>query len=572
MSDRLPYKQIWAVDFEFGGGEGERPQPRCMVARELRANTLVRAWHDELRATPAPPFPTDKDTLIVAYYASAEIGCFLALDWPMPLRLLDLYAEFSCLMAGRPAPCGRSLLGAMAAFGLNAVDAAEKQSMRSLALRGGEYSQSEKLALLDYCQSDVDALAALLPRMEPRIDLPRALLRGRYMVAAARMERAGVPIDTEMLARLRASWEAMKDRLIAAIDADYGVFEGRTFKADRWARFLVDHNIPWPFLPSGALDLSDDTFREMARTHPIVSPIRELRSSLSKLRLNELTVGSDGQNRCLLSAFAAKTSRNQPSNAKFIFGPSVWLRGLIKPGPGRAVAYIDYEQQEFGIAAALSKDPAMLEAYRTGDSYLAFAKQAGAVPTGATKKSHRAERDRFKVCALAALYGIGAHSLGLRVGDTAARGRQLLDLHHRTYPRYWEWSDSVLNAAMLGGSLQTTFGWTLHVGPDAKPNTLRNFPVQANGAEMLRLACCMVTEAGITVCAPIHEALLIEADANAIGDVVRATQTAMEEASRIVLDGFAIRTEAKVTRHPDRYMDDRGEAMWNKVSEIVRTL
>jgi hypothetical protein len=490
----------------------------------------------------------------------------------MPLRLLDLYAEFSCLMAGRPAPCGRSLLGAMAAFGLNAVDAAEKQSMRSLALRGGEYSQSEKLALLDYCQSDVDALAALLPRMEPRIDLPRALLRGRYMVAAARMERAGVPIDTEMLARLRASWEAMKDRLIAAIDADYGVFEGRTFKADRWARFLVDHNIPWPFLPSGALDLSDDTFREMARTHPIVSPIRELRSSLSKLRLNELTVGSDGQNRCLLSAFAAKTSRNQPSNAKFIFGPSVWLRGLIKPGPGRAVAYIDYEQQEFGIAAALSKDPAMLEAYRTGDSYLAFAKQAGAVPAGATKKSHRAERDRFKVCALAALYGIGAHSLGLRVGDTAARGRQLLDLHHRTYPRYWEWSDSVLNAAMLGGSLQTTFGWTLHVGPDAKPNTLRNFPVQANGAEMLRLACCMVTEAGITVCAPIHDALLIEADANAIGDVVRATQTAMEEASRIVLDGFAIRTEAKVTRHPDRYMDDRGEAMWNKVSEIVRTL
>jgi len=241
----------------------------------------------------------------------------------------------------------------------------------------------------------------------------------------------------------------------------------------------VDHNIPWPFLPSGALDLSDDTFREMARSYPIVSPVRELRSSLSKLRLNELTVGADGRNRCLLSAFAAKTSRNQPSNAKFIFGPSVWLRGLIKPPPGKALAYLDYEQQEFGIAAALSKDPAMMQAYLTGDSYLAFAMQAGAVPADATKKTHKAERDKFKVCALAALYGIGPQSLGQRVGDTVARGRQLLDRHHRTYPQYWEWSDSVLNTAMLRGFLQASFGWTLHVGPEVKANTLRNFRVAA---------------------------------------------------------------------------------------------
>ena len=49
--------------------------------------------------------------------------------------------------------------------------------------------------ILDYCESDVDALARLLPAMLPRIDLPRALLRGRYMAAAAAMEYAGMPID-----------------------------------------------------------------------------------------------------------------------------------------------------------------------------------------------------------------------------------------------------------------------------------------------------------------------------------------------------------------------------------------
>src|SRR5262249_18123849 len=156
-----------------------------------------------------------------------------------------------------------------------------------------------------------------------------------------------------------AHWTDIQDELITKIDANYGVFEGRTFKSDRWAAWLATNNIPWPRLESGQLDLEDKTFREMAKAHPAVSPIHELRHTLSKLRLNDLAVGSDARNRVMLSAFRSGTGRNQPSNAKFIFGPSVWLRGLIKPPPGFGVAYIDWSQQEFGIAAALSGDANM---------------------------------------------------------------------------------------------------------------------------------------------------------------------------------------------------------------------
>ena len=101
-------------------------------------------------------------------------------------------------------------------------------------------------------------------------------------------------------------------------------------------------DIPWPRLESGRLDLSDDTFREMARAYPAVAPLRELRAALSEMRLSDLAVGSDGRNRTMLSAFRARTGRNQPSNTKFIFGPSVWLRGLIQPPPGYGIAYIDW--------------------------------------------------------------------------------------------------------------------------------------------------------------------------------------------------------------------------------------
>ena len=61
--------------------------------------------------------------------------------------------------------------------------------------------------ILDYCQSDVDALVRLFERMAPEIDLPRALLRGRYMAAAA-MEWEGVPVDVPTFALLRRSGRA----------------------------------------------------------------------------------------------------------------------------------------------------------------------------------------------------------------------------------------------------------------------------------------------------------------------------------------------------------------------------
>lgn len=569
MLAALPFREIWAADFEFVARPGERPAPVCLVAKELRSGKTVRLWGGELQGRRSAPYLTDADSLFVAYYASAEIGCHLVLGWPLPVHVLDLFTEFRNSTNGIATPCGAGLVGAMVAHGLDGVDAVEKDSMRALALRGGPWTAQEQNALLGYCQSDVVALEKLLACMLPRLDLPRALLRGRCMKAAAQIEHHGIPIDLDALEVLRANWSLIQERLIARIDADYGVFEGRSFKADRFAEWLARNDIPWPRLPSGSLALDDDTFRDMAKAHPAVSPIRELRYALSKLRLAELAVGSDGRNRTLLSAFRARTGRNQPSNSKFIFGPAVWLRGLIRPELGYGLAYVDWSQQEFGIAAALSGDPAMCAAYSSGDPYLSFAKQTGAVPPDGTKKTHGQVRDQFKACVLAVQYGMGAESLAVRVGQPVARARDLLRLHRETYPVFWRWSDAVVDYATLRGRIWTVFGWNLRTGPDANARSLRNFPMQANGAEMLRLACSFATERGIRVCAPVHDAILIEAPLRGLDDTVKATQEAMAQASEMVLGGFRLSTDAKIVRYPDRYMDDRGERMWNTVQQII---
>ena len=565
--DALPYREIWAVDFEFVSKPGERPDPVCLVAWELRGGRKLRLWRDEFGD--APPYEIGPDALFVAYYASAEIGCHLALGWRRPARILDLFTEFRNHTNGQPPPAGNGLLGALAYFGLDGIGVTEKAAMRDLILLGGDRTAQERAAILDYCESDVAALARLLPAMLDHVDLPRALLRGRYMAAAASIEHAGVPIDGPMLRRLRERWTTIQDQLIAEIDADYGVFEGRVFKAARFEAWLAKTGIPWPRLESGRLDLDDETFREAALRHPAVAPLRELRKSLSEMRLSDLAVGHDDRNRTMLSAFRSITGRNQPSNARFIFGPSAWLRGLIKPPPGHGMAYIDWAQQEFGIAAALSGDSMMMEAYRSGDPYLAFAKQAGAVPADATKATHGFEREQFKSCVLAVQYGMGAEGLARRIGQPTILARNLLRLHRETYCAFWRWSDAVLNHALLTSSLHTAFGWRLRVMPNPNPRSLVNFPVQANGAEMLRLACCLATEGGIRVCAPVHDAVLIEAPLERLEADVAAMQEAMRQASRTVLNGFELGTDAKIVRYPDRFSDPRGTVMWDRVMRLI---
>jgi DNA polymerase I len=567
--DFSKYREVWFIDFEFGGGPGERPDPVCLVGHELHSGKIIRLFKDDLLKLKNPPYAIDEAVLVIAYFSTAELNCHLALGWKPPVNVLDLYVEFKNLTNGRKLKHGAGLLGALAYHGLDCISAAEKNEMRELAMRQGPWSKEEKIALLNYCETDVVGLAKLLPKMAPRLDLPRALLRGNFMKVVAEMEHRGIPVDKDALTTLNENWESIKDQLIKEIGSQYGVYEGQSFRRHLFERYLAEAKILWPRLESGELDLSDDAFKEAAKSHPRMSLLRELRSSLSKMRLSEIPVGKDGRNRTLLSPFSSRTGRSQPSNNKFIFGPSVWLRSLIRPGPGYGLAYIDWSQQEFGIAAALSGDLKMLEAYSSGDPYLAFAKQAGAAPPEATKKSHEAIRDQYKACVLAVQYGMAEESLAAKIGQPVIVARQLLRMHRETYPKFWSWSDSVVDQAMLFGSLPSAFGWTIHAGSDANPRFLRNFPMQGNGAEMLRLACAFAYERGVKICATVHDAILIEAPLDELESAIKIAQEAMADASAIVLNGFRLNSDVKIIRYPDRYSDKRGVEMWNRVWGLI---
>ncbi|WP_343089241.1 DNA polymerase [Methanocalculus natronophilus] len=443
--------------------------------------------------------------------------------------------------------------------------------MRARIMEGPPYSEEEQQAILDYCQSDVEATVYLYRNMESRLDGPRTLLRGRFMAAVASMEYRGIPIDLETLRRLERHWERLQERLIEEVDQSYGVYGGRTFKLDLFEKYLQERGMDWPRTETGRLSLTDDTLKDMTKTYPGLQPLRDLRYILGQLRLNSLAVGSDGRNRTLLSPFRAKTGRNAPSTSKFIFGPAVWLRGLIKPEKGRALAYVDYSQQEFALAAYLSNDPNMIRAYESGDPYLSFAQMAGAAPEGATKQTHGQIRDQFKVCALAVQYGMKEQSLSKQLGKPLPYGKELIQHHKRTFKRFWEWQDRLQGTSLLEKKISTSYGWQFKLisGGD-QVSTLRNWPMQATGADILRIAAIMLEDAGIEVLCPVHDAFLVESSIEDLEETVKTCQSLMEEASRQALGGAGfVRTDAEVITYPGRYCDKRGRDTWQMIQRLL---
>ena len=138
------FREIVLADFEFESHQGDRPVPVCLVARELRSGQQFRVFQDQLGAV--PPYANGPDVLFVAYYASAELGCYRVLGWPMPERILDLFTEFRDRTNGLPTLAGSGLLGALAYFGLDGMGGTEKHELQQAIGNGswrGRYTPDE---------------------------------------------------------------------------------------------------------------------------------------------------------------------------------------------------------------------------------------------------------------------------------------------------------------------------------------------------------------------------------------------------------------------------------------------
>jgi DNA polymerase-1 len=273
--------------------------------------------------------------------------------------------------------------------------------------------------------------------------------------------------------------------------------------------------------------LTKDYLKEQATRYPHLLPLYRIRNTCNALNSTDLRgLVRNGYIRPPVYTFSQKTGRNSPKPKQgFLLTLAPWLRSLIKPKPGMAFIGADWSQQEIGIAAALSGDERYLAAYNNeeGDVYLTLSKMAGAVPPEATKKSHPIERQTFKAVLLGLGYGKGVESLGLDVheanrderGDpiltldgAQLKAEDIYDWHQETFSDYWEWIRDTIDRARVDGYIRTLDGWTYFVDDAVRETQLLNFPMQANGAAMMRRATIRCWESGkLDLVCTLHDAL-----------------------------------------------------------------
>ena len=561
------YSKIIVCDFEYYTGDGTEPiHPHCMVAIELhhdaggwRTHRVHKYDRQQLLRMKRPPFDIGPDVLYVGYALAAEMSCHQVLGWARPANLLDLFAEHRAETNGVVKPSKHrknNMLVACEMRGVPTIDPARKKALQVMAGERKYLTDAEMAELIEYCLSDVVTTVALLQKMQPTIDLPAALCRGLFGWPVAAMQATGVPVDAPLWDRLSHNWGAVRELLVAALDR-HGFYDGDSFRRKRCTQWMDLQGIRYQRDPqSGQAMLDENALRDLAGLYPSVRPLAHLRALMGKMRQLELTIGVDGMNRFAVLPFNTVTGRNSPSNSRCIFGVSKWLRHLIRCPPGYVLIYFDWSSQEYVIAAALSGCEALMEDCRPGrDPYIRFGQRAGMLPADATKKTHREERTRLKVTALATLYCARARSTALRLGIPEHRAESLLSNHARLYPELYDWQRRYVSGGMACGLVWTSLRWPMAVHAGTKTTTLFNFPCQGLGAEMMRATAVRAIDEGLQLCAPVHDAFLVMAPLEQASRVVEHMTTIMEEVA-LRLCGFPIKVDHQPIYPGQRWIED----------------
>jgi hypothetical protein len=589
------FGQVVVCDFEYEIAEGNLPNPLCAVAHVLDENLrhmhTTRLWRGEFGSE--PPFDIGDDTLFVAYSAWAEMTCFMVLGWSFPAHIFDQHTAYLATsnvlrpydpneeVYKRPR---KRLPDACRAYGIEGWENIEKEAIAK-DIGNGNWQKYGRDTVLQYCEEDVKMSAELLraqlrgrPGLSP-VSVKHVLHWSNYSAKAiARIQGRGMAIDVALWNLVQEHKAAVIAELLRRFDPSYGSEEPIYTPEGEWSyarfeRWLVRSGVTaWPRLVSGPLDTDGDAFRMMSFI-PGIERLHALRDSLGVIVRAKLPIGADGRNRPSLFPFCTATGRN--AHAKSLYNAHAGMRSFMVAPADTMLVYLDWRTQEIGVVAALSGDEALMRAYSAGDVYHAFARAAGLTADADPKhwkNTNPGQRQRMKALQLAIGYGMGVPSLAKGINQHPLIASTLIERHRRLYPRFWEWRNGQAQAAMLNRRIESVFGWPLHISTSPNQRTLYNFPAQANGAEMLRLAAWRLCEAGIVPSMLIHDGILIEArDREQIEQAIEI----MQAAGRDVCDGFEIGVDIDQSlRSGERYRDKRelAQQMWATIMDVLETV
>lgn len=480
---------------------------------------------------------------------------------------------------GKSAPAGEGL-GACCYKMLDIkIDTEHKDKMRDLIIAGGDFTEKDKADILKYCESDIKYLPQIRVEIEGEIKrklrgrdralyFEDALRRGDYGARTAFMERVGHPIDYRAAKNFSSHvgsilfdiakeiTEAFPDIKPFIFNPKKGAFQKKEKRIRSWIR--ENHTddtgrLHWQETNTGQASLSLDAFKDRypyKEDYPADSFgaqfVRFLRTQKAmngffptgKAKQSFFDyVGKDHRVRPYFNIYGAQSARTQPKATGFIPLKASWMRVLIQPPPGWCYVAVDYSSQEFLLGALLSRDRKMAQAYHSGDPYMHTAILAGAAPSGATKKSHKLVRDKFKATVLGISYLMGKFGLARKLTDDTGvthspeDAEKLIMLFNETYAIYDEWRNQEYENYKAKGYLRLPCGWVMF-GDNPNRRSVSNCPVQGMGSSIMREAVRRAQDNGFHVAFTLHDELCLLGPSKDVVGLADGLAEAMDGAFR----------------------------------------
>lgn len=288
-------------------------------------------------------------------------------------------------------------------------------------------------------------------------------------------------------------------------------------------------------------------------THPIIDEIlayRELQKLLTTYIDNlPKLADQEGAIHTTLNQTGTTTGRMSSVNPNLQNIPTKGEQGLairraFIARDGHLLASFDYSQIELRVLAILSKDPDLIQIFKTDqDVHSSVAMKVFGVPQEAVTKEMRR---RAKVINFGIIYGMGVNALQVNIGATRQEAKQFQDNYFASFPTIKKYFETVIVEARKKGFTETLFGRRRYLPalksplPQIRASAERmamNAPLQGTAADIIKLAMIKIQRdleknnltKKVFLLLQVHDELIFEIKKEALSSALAIIQTAMEK-------------------------------------------
>jgi len=392
-----------------------------------------------------------------------------------------------------------------------------------------------------------------LGKLYEEMDLP-------LVPVLARMEQAGVKIDTAALARMSTELQqeiaAKEKEIYEAAGMEFNVVSPKQLGDVLFNRM----NLPKPvkYGKGRTISTAVDVLEELAENHPIARMVLDYRQ-LTKLKstyvdaLPALINPATGRLHTTFYQAGTATGRLSSANPNLQNIPvrtelGRGIRAAFTAEPGHVLLTADYSQIELRLLAHFSRDPILVEAYRRGDDiHTLTASQVFGVPPLMVTPDHRRQA---KVVNFGIVYGLSAFGLSQQLGIEPGEAKQFITNYFEKYKGVRAFIDKTLEEARRELKVRTLFGRVRPI-PDINSKNVNqrgfaertavNTPLQGTAADLIKIAMiridAAVRERGLKsrMTLQVHDELVFEVPEDEVEIMKPLVREHMEKAHALAV-------------------------------------